>query len=302
MKRIINTGITIISLAALLLLIMTGAAAEEGKRPEWLLDVIFLPFPGNEDLLSIDLFKDKRGRIVVRYLSSGSKKTDNLIDLATHQTLDPRTLELFPEPWTSVRNETLSAMDYLKRINYEIFILTLKGTARNIKTASLKNVGGHCNSPFGESLSFRVGEEEVASYMLLLHYDHEFRFSTQDFCYGMNGKETIAMHNIGLQPVLWAIDGNRIVLGDREKPFLIVMDSAKIGLAWLGRVKTLLFDHDGVRCYWIKTSIISDCIKMVEDELADKKYDISSSVPFEGKISVNEYIDRAITKLLNESN
>ena len=284
----------------IILMPMTGTAAEISKYPDWVLDTIILPVPINKgtQILDIDLFKDKNGKIVIRYYCPSCVPSKGLIDLTTHQETDLGTLVMFKKPKS---NNIGDIVDSLNRLEYYIFNFNINNTSYKVETGALSNVGGKCSSPLGRYLRFNKKEKEIDSYMLLVSSVNKFKFKTNGFCYGMNGKEIISLHNFGTNIISWIIDDNRIVFGDMRKPFLVVVDAKKIDLALKG-TKTLLFDHDGLKGYWIKKSIIDEYVKGAEKELMKQGYDLNSKKPLKGNISLNEYIDKIITNKLNETN
>jgi hypothetical protein len=287
----------------LLLLPMTGIAAEQSKPPGWILDTIILPMPLNSDIsVGLFLFKDKKGEIIIYYYNPLSS-SEKLIDLTTHQEIDRRKLALFPNKTNSL-SKTVDSLEMIK--SYLDFVLP-NNIYKIWGGGSFVGGGGRCGSPLDGYLTFytvELGREvrEVDKHLFLLSStSNKFKFQTNGFCFGMNGKERIEVHNEGVIPRFWMIENNRIVLGEEGKAFLIVIDAKKIDLA-LSETKAMIFDHAGFKLYWIKKSLIDEWIKKAIEELRGKGYDIYSKKPLKGNTSVNEYIDQAITDELNKSN
>jgi hypothetical protein len=285
---------------------MSAISAEQSKPPEWILDTIFLPVSLNNTGTEIpDLFRDKKGKILIYYRipriehSKGSV-LPLLIDFTTHKKADLSTFELFKKPKTDGIYEILDGLermndfDVLNIFDYKIE----RGDFSIDKNPPSK--AGKCNSPLGGYLTFEK-QGGGDSYVFLLSSNNKFRIKINYFCYGMNGKERIEVNTFGIFPLIWIIDKNKILLGSISNPFFIVIDTNKIELA-LKENKTLIFDHNGVKGYWVRKSLIDRCINKAEEELNNKGYDIHSKKPLKGNMSVNEYIDQEITKELNETN
>jgi hypothetical protein len=276
-------------------------AAEKNKLPDWVIDTIFLPLPlMKRSVSNLALYKDKNDRIVISYYDRLSKSEDHarLIDLTTHQDIELSALNLFPKI-----NSHNNKIDGLKEINDDSFGLILPNKSYKIHTHGLFYSGayfGRCGSPLDCYMTCYKQEKKITSYLLILSSSsNKFEFHTNDFCFGMNGKEKIELHNVGTITSFWIIDDNRIVMAEYDSPFIIVIDANKIDLA-LRETKTMIFDHAGVKGYWVKKSIIDDCIDKAKEELTGKGYDIYSEKPLKGDMSVNEYIDQMITKELSK--
>jgi hypothetical protein len=271
---------------------VTAMSKQQIKPPEWVLDTIILPEKKNTKIIDFSLYKDKKNEIVYNYATAENLHNRKVFNFSTHKEIDPNTLELFSNPKTN------DFFDGLKKINPEIIQFERFAVPDTIYEIKMDGRSTICE-PIGAYLTF-ITQAKSESYMFLLSFEKGFKFESDDQCSWMNGKQKINIDNLGVYPSIWIVDDNRLLLGDDEKPFFIVIDINKIDLALLER-KTPIFDHNGVKGYWVKESIIDECIKRVLDELfAQYGYDIYSDRPLKGNMSINEFIDQEITKELNK--
>jgi hypothetical protein len=278
---------TMVILFLLFIAPISVLSAEQNKKPEWVLDTIILPVQNNTRA-SMMLFEDKRGRIVYHYFTPKTLFNRKVFDISTHKEIDPNSLELFTKPKTD------NFLDGLKIVKYHFERFAIPHTIYETKAEILSS---SCN-PIGPSLSFFT-QTKTESYIFLLSFENKIEFESDSLCEYMNGKQKIKIHNLGIDPLIWVIDDNRLLLGDNEKPFFIVIDLKKIDLVF-NKEKALLFDYNGVKGYWVKASIINECVEKAKQELSNKGYDIYSGKPLKGNVSFNEFVDQEITKELNK--
>jgi hypothetical protein len=280
----------------LLLLPMAAISVEQSKPPEWVLDTIILPIPKDNNIYRFGLYKDKNGKILYCW----GVQDKSIFDLATHQSIDWSSLKLLKKPKSNNIPDIVDCLEGVEDYFFEvpnIFTYKIELGSFAVDRNSTSNAG-KCNSPLGKYIGFSQ-ENNIDNYLFLISSKNKFEFETRHFCGGMNGKEKIEIHNLGLSLLIWILDNNRILLGSPSNPYFIIIDANKIDLA-LKSKKTLIFDHDGVKGYWVRKSLIDRCINKAELELTHKGYNIYSMKPLEGNMSVNEYIDQEITKKLNK--
>jgi hypothetical protein len=275
----------------LYLLPVVALSTEHTKRPEWVLDTIILPEKKNTEINGFALYKDKKGKIVYNYDTPKKLHNKKVFDFSTHQEINPNTLELFLKPKTN------DFLDGLEMVSSE-FSLGRVAMPHTLYETEIQGDPSKCN-PIGPWLDFFL-RDKIESYMFLLSFEDKFSFKSDDQCSWMNGKQKIKIHNLGVYPLIWVVDEDRLLLGSYDKAFFIVINIKKIDLAFK-KDKTVLFDVNGVKGYWVKESIVDECInKVLEKLFTQYGWDIYSGNPLKGNMSINEYIDQEITKELNK--
>lgn len=269
----------IVLLLACLLIIMPGSviASEKTKLPDWVVDTINLPLPENAKLLDTDVHKDTRGRYIItyEYVYNGDLVQKGM-DVFTHGIEN-----IYTGPgskWGNVACCCKVPMT-IKTDNIDAKFYTIKWyNTRKVK----------CKHPLSDyTIITNENDNLVYNYMLIFSSSKKYLFHINESCWGMDRMSTVEINNMGVDPFIWQVRSDRILISYHDIPSFILIDLNGFDKA-LKENKTMVFNKGGVKGYWVKKEIVDQWINEAHSEYDGKK----------GKKPFYQYIDEMITMKL----